>query len=202
MAHSKMSGYRLVILVFARLSIYITDAAITPEVASYKAEVGKDFTLPWEYDNETEMFTVEWSYKNSSATLATNIMSQDKGSNAVSLTKNVEHIGNGNIKLRSVKTADAGIYYCAVTYDVMSGLSSVTGTATLSVTSNNKVEIIVGSVVGGLAGVGCIVGVVFLIWKYKCKKTKYGSNSEAKTMQEKEKMAEVKASKDQDNDGL
>ncbi|XP_060552466.1 uncharacterized protein LOC132713807 [Ruditapes philippinarum] len=117
------------------------NAAISPLDEAYTASVGSDFTIPWTYDNEADMYFVTWTFKPLLLATPTTIMSTFGTSAAVKNNNfNVQHVSNGKIKLKSVTIENAGIYYCTVDYFLASGLPSWTGTATISVTASMSHE--------------------------------------------------------------
>ncbi|XP_060600887.1 uncharacterized protein LOC132754290 [Ruditapes philippinarum] len=109
-----------------------TEAAISPLDKIYTASVDTDLTIPWSFDHEADMSLVVWSHTSMATT--TTVMSKS-GTNApiVFNNFNIEHVNNGEVKLRSVTMDNAGIYYCLVSYSVAAGYPTVTGTATISI---------------------------------------------------------------------
>lgn len=124
------------VLILGFVVVRNAEAAISPLDATYTASVGSDLTIPWSFDNEADMSTVFWSHKTTAT--HTTVMSKS-GINAAVVFNNfhIEHVSNGEIKLTSVTMDNAGIYYCEVSYSLLSGHPSVTGTATISIEGNN-----------------------------------------------------------------
>ncbi|XP_060604521.1 uncharacterized protein LOC132757290 [Ruditapes philippinarum] len=116
------------------MEIIVTEAAISPLETTYTATVDENYTIPWQYDNPADMDQVFWTFKSSKGATSATIMTRDNGSLAQVFDFNVEHVDDGNIKLINVRMNNSGIYFCQVSYSFTSGIPTVTGTATLSIT--------------------------------------------------------------------
>ena len=104
-------------------------ASITRAPDDVSACSGTDVTLNWRYDGEDVFYRAEW-FRNGEQ-----IMTRT-GSGPAELAAgviNIQHVSNGEIKIKAVSLADAGEYMLTVFYYIRSGLPTARHSVIVSV---------------------------------------------------------------------